>query len=85
MVGIAVNLLGLAYYKYGTFVWTLSSEAVDLLGFHPLPSAPLIPLPVGISFFGRAWSEPALLKIAYGFEQTFKARKPPQFLPSIPL
>jgi alginate O-acetyltransferase complex protein AlgI len=51
MVGVVVNLLGLAYYKYGTFVWTLSGEAADLLGFQPLPAAPLIPLPVGISFF----------------------------------
>ncbi len=42
-------------------------------------------LPVGISFFGRAWSEPALLKIAYAFEQLTKARQKPMFLPSIPL
>jgi len=40
---------------------------------------------VGISFFGRAWSESVLLKIAYGFEQTVKARKPPEFLPRISL
>lgn len=37
-------------------------------------------LPVGISFFGRAWSEPVLLKIAYGFEQATKFRKAPRFL-----
>ncbi len=40
-------------------------------------------LPVGISFFGRAWSEPTLLKIAYSFEQMTKARRKPQFLPTI--
>jgi amidase len=40
-------------------------------------------LPVGISFFGRAWSEPALLKIAYSFEQLTKARQKPRFLPTI--
>ncbi|MBZ5546730.1 MAG: amidase [Acidobacteriia bacterium] len=40
-------------------------------------------LPVGISFFGRAWSEPTLLKIAYGFEQLTKARQKPQFLPTV--
>ena len=40
-------------------------------------------LPVGISFFGRAWSEPTLLKIAYSFEQSTKARQKPQFLPTI--
>lgn len=36
-------------------------------------------LPVGISFFGRAWSEPLLLEIAYGFEQNTKVRRPPAF------
>ena len=39
-------------------------------------------LPVGISFVGRAWSEPVLLKLAYAFEQATKARKPPAFAPS---
>ena len=40
-------------------------------------------LPVGISFFGRAWSEPVLLKLAYSFEQATNFRKPPRFLPHI--
>src|SRR5271157_4992446 len=42
-------------------------------------------LPVGISFFGRAWSEPTLLKIAYSFEQLTKARQKPRFLATISL
>jgi amidase len=42
-------------------------------------------LPVGISFFGRAWSEPKLLKIAYAFEQATQVRKAPKFLPTAKL
>ncbi|MBV9613203.1 MAG: hypothetical protein JO091_12065 [Acidobacteriaceae bacterium] len=40
-------------------------------------------LPLGISFFGGAWSEPKLIKIAYSFEQARKARRKPEFLPSV--
>jgi amidase len=40
-------------------------------------------LPVGISFFGRAWSEPTLIRLAYSFEQGTKARQAPKFLPTI--
>jgi amidase len=37
-------------------------------------------LPVGISFFGRAWSEPVLIEIAYSYEQATKHRKAPKYL-----
>jgi amidase len=40
-------------------------------------------LPVGISFFGKAWSEPVLLKIAYAYEQATKHRKAPGFLETL--
>jgi amidase len=40
-------------------------------------------LPVGISFFGRAWSEPTLIRLAFAFEQTTKARQAPRFLSTI--
>jgi amidase len=36
-------------------------------------------LPMGLSFFGPAWSEPVLLKLAYSWEQMTKARRAPEF------
>ena len=39
-------------------------------------------LPVGLSFFGRAWSEARLLALAYGYEQASHARKPPTYAAS---
>lgn len=38
-------------------------------------------LPVGLSFFGRAWSEPALLRLAFAYEQASRERRAPRFLP----
>ena len=59
-----------------------SSNAAAVAGYPDItvPAGFIFGLPVGISFFGRAWSEPTLFKIAYGFELLTKARKPPQFL-----
>jgi amidase len=44
-----------------------------------VPAGFVMGLPIGLSFFGRAWSEPALLKFAFAFEQATKARRPPTF------
>jgi amidase len=40
-------------------------------------------LPVGVSFMGPAWSEAWLLRYAYAFEQSTKARKAPTFQPTM--
>jgi amidase len=62
-----------------------STSAAAISGYPSItvPAGFLFGLPLGLSFFGRAWSEPALIKLAYGFEQATKFRKPPTFRQSI--
>jgi len=48
-----------------------------------VPAGRVQELPVGLSFFGDAWTEARLVRFAYAFEQITKVRVPPRFIPSI--
>ena len=50
-----------------------------------LPAGWVYGLPVGISLIGRAWSEPELIRLAFGLEQALGMRKPPRLLPTADL
>jgi amidase len=61
---------------------TWSIAAVAGYPYITVPAGFVDNLPVGIGFFGRAFSEPQLIRIAYAFEQKTKARREPKFLPT---
>jgi amidase len=58
-----------------------SSTAAAVAGYPSItvPAGFVFGLPVGVSFFGRAWTEAKLITLAYGFEQATKARRKPAY------
>lgn len=74
----AIDLVNGDHYTGG------SSTLAAVAGYPSVtvPAGQVFGLPVGISFFGTAFSEPQLLKLAYAYEQASRARRPPAFRPS---
>jgi amidase len=67
---------------------TNGSSTIAAVAGYPhitVPAGQAFGLPIGVSFIGRAWSEPVLLKLAYAYEQGTKRRAPPTFAPTAPL
>ena len=66
--------------------WEMESTSLPAVAGYPhitVPAGYIFGLPVGLSFIGKAWQEPILLKLAYSFEQASRVRQPPQFKPSV--
>ena len=66
----------------------LASSSLAAVSGYPnvtVPMGSVHDLPVGLAFFGTAYSEPTLLRIAHAFEGATKARRRPEFLPTLQL
>jgi amidase len=63
-----------------SYVSTSSPAAIAGYPNITVPCGFITELPIGISFWGRAFSEPVLIEIAYAYEQATKARRKPKLL-----
>jgi amidase len=69
----------------GDYFGGASSQPAAQAGYPAIsvPSGHIFGLPVGVTFMGRAYSEPTLIKLAYAYEQATKARRVPHYAPTL--